>query len=477
MPWPEWDLSKSRGTTWGTNTRTSSAYDPGNYPSGATVATSAPRGSGGPSTTVIQGGNRVGSRTNPLDVLWGLVSNRNGYRDTIAKAGGGYKNMFLGNKRTEARASSPESGRPLPPPSLQGMEILGVDPNSLFEQYYKGMKDYESIGLASTRDSQKALADLKARMAQSTYGLEGDLSGIKEAELFNILAQDKKMYGTEASEIQRMKEYLLTALGERNAQRSSQRGYYEGQRTFVEQALESALAQSLEDKAAGGRLRDVNIREILSNATARGAAGSMGTETGRADQKAQFEELVTTLERRDTNARIDRDKSMADIANAIKMIEHEQQQDITKWREDNAGLDTDRAQLDIERDAGGFRFMSQVAQLRAQAAEAQRQRDFQNQMLALEKQRADAEYAAGIQRAQQSAFMGAANQWQMWDQARFAHFGQMDQRQLAAEYGAALRAGNYEGAKYIAKFINAGKPTVSPNSRGNAYARRYNPFG
>lgn len=299
------------------------------------------------------------------------------------------------------------TGNWIPELALQLDEWANVDPESIFSNFYEGLKAYNTVGLESQRESANRLASLQAQLQKNSLQLAGGLSDTDRAKLYSMLKVDRDLYGTNSAEIQRTKEYLLRALGYRNERRDEQEGYYGDQRGFIRKALEQALAQSELDRAEGGRVLKVNKTGLRNNAAARGAYVSQGLEDSYSDEEGSFQNLINNLTLRDKGSRTDFERNQREIDEILQRIANEEKLDVLSWREQNAGLDTSKSRLDSEYERGNRNFMHGIDALNKKDAARQREEAIRNQLLAAQQQAANAQYLAAMQRAQQEAGMAA----------------------------------------------------------------------
>ncbi len=306
-------------------------------------------------------------------------------------------------------------------PTLRAMSE--VDANSLFKQWFDGMKSYNSVGLESQRQQAKALADLDYQSKLGQTRLAGNLNGIEESRLFNMLNMDNQQYDANVGDIGAMKKYLLESLGYRNDLRDTQSTYYGTKGDEARAALESALAGSDEERASGERILGENFESILSAFAGRGSARSRGHELARSTEQGKYDDLLTSIARRDTNTRLDYKSTMSDIRHALDKIKHERKMDSHSYKEETRGLDKRLGDLGIEKERGGYNFMANVAKVRAQKADAERQAGLAAMYRQQAINTANAQFAAATQKAQQDAYMVAAQKSQEWNMGLNTSFG------------------------------------------------------
>lgn len=333
------------------------------------------------------------------------------------------------------------------------MQAYGaVDPNSVFEQYYKGLKAMGSIGIESNKRYQQDKLRLENLLRNSKSGLSGNLNGIEEARLFNILNQDKSLYRTNSAEIQRMKEYALIALKHENDKRASERAYLDSQRGFVGEALRQALDRSRDERDRANTVLAENIFNIGSRFTGMGSGVSRGRFKQNEFQFNDWGATIRALDDRDAAARLDRDKAMRDIEERLSQLNISQQADTSSTLEDIAKLDSNKKRLDAEQNKIGYNFMAEVAKIRA--AEKQRQ-DEQNLMRfysQLEQNRINQLAIEAQQRANQEAFFGAIAQQQQAAQMQNQFWGGLRKSDFDQLLGQAWRTGDVGMFKKV-KFI------------------------
>ena len=458
-----WDLGNSRGTIWGTNIPRSGAttrpeYDPNNPASYASTTPAYNQPGSWWSNRATGGGGSGGANGSDLDIQW---DNRNAIGlPAIPQFETTPFNRNLPNWRElEASRDAARGRREISDAIAQGQPLAdklqsfaNIDPNSIFEQYYKGLKAMGSIGIESNKRYQEQKLALEDKLRNSQSGLLGNLNGIEEARLFNILNQDKALYATNTAEIQRMKEYLLHALKIENDKRAEQRGYLGDQKGFVSEALRQALEQSQLDKRRGQEVLAENLFNIGSDFAGRGSGISRGRFMQDKFQNEEYQSLYRNLVLRDKGARLDRDKAMREIQSRLDQLDLSQRQDDLRAREDLAGYDSDKARLDAEQNKIGYNFMAQVASLRAKEKQRQEEQNLMRFYSALEQQRIQREAAEAQQRANQQAFFGAIQQQQAAEQAvyqQWASVGEGNMMKLLKHYYATGDGANFNKVKFI----------------------------
>ncbi len=372
----------------------------------------------------------------------------------------GQANQDWANTERQNLADNMPSGRygsPAPSPSNRSVydrPIPGLDPtlqmfaqhdeNSLFKQWFDGLNGYNDVGLESQRRQAHEAAALRRRLANSSSTLSGNLAGLDESLLFNMLNMDNKAYDVNVGDINAMKKSLLEGLGFRNDARNTQRAYYGSKKSEARTALESALAGSDEDREAGEHVRSANDDQLLDAFSGRGMALSRGFEQARWRNNQQHDDLLKSIARRDTNTRNDYQSTLTDIRNALDKIKHAQTQDTHDWRENNRGFDTDLTRLSQDKERGGFKFMHGVAAARERKAAAEREKNLASMQMALAKRQADAAMAQAQAENRRNSFITAANQQMVWDQNKHTFYNALTENQIRDNAAAAWEAGNIQ---------------------------------
>lgn len=324
-----------------------------------------------------------------------------------------------------------------------------MSPDAVFSNLYEGLKAYSDVGYESQQRAAQQLADLEKRLRGNQFGLQGDLSGVERAQMYSMLGLDKKLYGTNSAEINRMQRNLLLMLAETNKQRQEQTRYYSDQKPFIQKALEQALHQSQLDRREGKETLGFNLRRIGSEAASRGAWMSPGRLWSDQEQQANYNDLLRDLAARDDRSRLDKDKAMREVASALEKIRLAQSAAEQQWREQNAGLQSDRERLDIGYERGNWNFMHGIHALNLKDEARAREEALRNQIAQAQLNAARAQEQAARQQANQAAFMQAAQAASQARQQQLAFFGQMTPAQLDLVAAQAFRQGNVNALNMI----------------------------
>ena len=314
-----------------------------------------------------------------------------------------------------------------------------LDHRNLFNQIYEGMSAYNDAGFqpgvfdntgiaANQRDVANQMDALGRMLAQNPILLGDDLAGINRGELDNLLNVSNKQYGTNVGEINRMKEFLLLALAERNKMRDEQRLFQEAQKGFVSRALAEALEKSELFREESRDTHRDNVANLISNATGRGAWRSKGLARDEGHQGNLLENALEQARQADVTSQRNRDEAMESIRSALEQIRLQGEADRVQWAEDNAGLDSDLARLAQDKEKFGYKYMASVARINKEAEARRREENIRNRMLSEQQRANNIKWMEAVARhrfeSQQMAARNAANAQQGRIAAGMDAFGQ-----------------------------------------------------
>ena len=281
------------------------------------------------------------------------------------------------------------------------------------------LDDYESLqgsiaaankmGVA-TPNAANRLANLENMLKESRLKLADDLSGLSRQELQIFADTVNANYANNTRAIQRTKEFLLKDLGLRNEGRDAQEKYLRTIFGDIEKNLGQVFDQTRIKRDEGKQARYFNRQGLLGNASARGATLSPGLVDSQRNEDHQYNTLLELMSEAEESAT---DKAGADrrsTQRAIDKLSEEEKADILSWRENNAGLDTKKGGLDIQRKSDYGDYLLGIARLNAEAEQREKERRLNEQMRrAAEAQRME-RFRAEIAQAEAAANMQAWNQ-------------------------------------------------------------------
>lgn len=278
---------------------------------------------------------------------------------------------------------------------------------------YKGLFDtfaaYNKLGISSP-EAENRMASLRAQIGESQNLLADQLSGLSRQEIQNFADRVNERYGLDTDAIQRTKEFLLTALGERNKQREGQTAYYNTKWGDLDKALNVALAETQNKRVEGEEAKQFNVLGLINNAASRGASRSQGLEDSKVNEDKRLATLLEALRLGDESSRNNYNADRTSLQRTLDQIREEQQMDETNWRQQNAGLDTDRANLDVNRKENYSKYLLGIARLNAEDEQRKKQSDLERMLNAAAENQRNQSYMQAMAQANQAAQIQAMQQ-------------------------------------------------------------------
>jgi hypothetical protein len=351
---------------------------------------------------------------------WGSQVGNNLLGNFGLGSGGGLSTMGAGG----ARGANSNGGRgrggggpaytnpkPKPPAGLNMPDFLqyaNLDPNGVFSTTYEGLKDLGMVGLASMRDADTKMANIKNLMAQSGYQLQDEVGGHDRAYYDLNYKEDRGIFDNGLAALLDTDIFLLNALKDRNNQRAEQNKYYNDQYGIIAQSVKDAKAASDVQRQEGTNVNRQNRREILRSGAANGALFSVGRGSQESDQTDALNTLMSTLKAKDENTWNQAVATQRDVKSFLDRIKLAGEEDVRKTQYDIKDISHQRSDLKSNWNKNGIAYMRNIANLNAEAAARKRDRDLAAQAAAAENSRALAAYSQGQNQASLNA-LGPAN--------------------------------------------------------------------
>ena len=299
--------------------------------------------------------------------------------------------------------------------------------------------------------AEKELANIAKRLRDSQLQLQDQLGNIKEGEWQAFADNVNELYGIDAAEIQRTKEFLLKDLGLRNEQRDAQTEFLRSKFGIIDERLDEALEATRIRRDEGTTAMENNKRLLRNNAAARGAWMSQGHWDDKAREDQTLAELMLAMDNADRGSRTTAKEDRGEVQFQIDDIGRERKEDELRWAEDNAGLDADKGRLDSNRKKNYADYLYGLKAEREKKAERDRERFFrelerQQQIKSLQQR-----YAADLAQAELAATLQAQAQFQQMEQANWQNQWQQWQatgqnaRPSDAQYLKWIQAGGFPG--------------------------------
>jgi len=184
-------------------------------------------------------------------------------------------------------------------PQFDAFKFVDPDLSSAYKGLFDTFAAYNKLGISSP-ESENKMASLRAQIGESQNLLAEQLSGLSRQEIQNFADRVNERYGLDTDAIQRTKEFLLTALGERNKQREGQTAYYNTKWGDLDKALSVALAETQNKRVEGQEAKAFNVLGLTNNAASRGASRSQGLEDSKLKEENQLAKLVEAMRPADT---------------------------------------------------------------------------------------------------------------------------------------------------------------------------------